>query len=264
LGILLAVGSALLYAIYIIIGTDVMRRVSPVQSSAVIFATAGIGNGVLMTVTGPHIPATGRGWAAIAVMVVITTLLPVVAFLSGLKRIGPTTAAMLSTLEPVVTVLLASWWLQETLTPVTFRNRVQFYRRHLPHWQPPGSTLFVTFRLAGSLPRAVIEELQAIDWQREAALSDIENDTERWRQADLEARRAFGRWDRALDCAPSGHRWLAVPMLPILLPKRFTIVVAESTTWWHSVSCPTTPISSARRCPGRMAPTSRCTASCNR
>ena len=119
LGILLAVGSALLYAIYIIVGTDVMRRVSPVQSSAVIFATAGIGNGVLMMVTGPHLPATGRGWAAITAMVVITTLLPVVAFLSGLKRIGPTNAAMLSTLEPVVTVLLASWWLQETLTPVT-------------------------------------------------------------------------------------------------------------------------------------------------
>ncbi|MBN1134936.1 MAG: DMT family transporter [Anaerolineae bacterium] len=49
----------------------------------------------------------------------ITTLLPVVAFLSGLKRIGPTNAAMLSTLEPMVTVLLASWWLDETLTPVT-------------------------------------------------------------------------------------------------------------------------------------------------
>jgi drug/metabolite transporter (DMT)-like permease len=90
-----------------------------VQSSAVIFATAGIGNGVLMMVTGPHLPATGRGWAAIAALVVITTLLPVVAFLSGLKRIGPTNAAMLSTLEPVVTVLLASWWLHETLTPVT-------------------------------------------------------------------------------------------------------------------------------------------------
>jgi len=119
LGILLAVGSALLYAIYIIVGTDVMRCVSPVQSSAVIFATAGIGNGVLMMVTGPHLPATGRGWAAIAAMVVVTTLLPGVAFLSGLKRIGPTNAAMLSTLEPVVTALLASWWLQETLTPVT-------------------------------------------------------------------------------------------------------------------------------------------------
>ena len=118
-GILLAIGSALLYAIYIIVGTGVMRRVSPVQSSTVIFATAGVCNGVLMMLTGPHLPATARGWAAIIAMVVITTLLPVVAFLSGLKRIGPTNAAMLSTLEPVVTVLLAGWWLNEKLTLVS-------------------------------------------------------------------------------------------------------------------------------------------------
>jgi len=26
------------------------------------------------------------------------------------------------------------------------------YRRHLPHLQPPGAILFITFRLAGSIP----------------------------------------------------------------------------------------------------------------
>jgi hypothetical protein len=36
-----------------------------------------------------------------------------------------------------------------------------FYRRRLPHWQPDGATLFVTFRLANSLPRAVIADLRA-------------------------------------------------------------------------------------------------------
>jgi drug/metabolite transporter (DMT)-like permease len=43
----------------------------------------------------------------------------VVAFLAGLERIGPTNAAMLSTLEPVVTVLLAVVLLGEVLQPVT-------------------------------------------------------------------------------------------------------------------------------------------------
>lgn len=86
-----------------------------------------------------------------------------------------------------------------------------FYRRHLPHWQPPGATLFVTFRLAGSLPQAVIEELQATDRRHETALSRIEKRAERQRQADLENRRSFGRWDTALDQAQSGHRWLAIP-----------------------------------------------------
>jgi drug/metabolite transporter (DMT)-like permease len=118
IGILLAVTGAVIYSIYIIVGTDVMRHVSAVQSSAVIFAAAALSAGLLMMVNGPHLPATGEGWVAIGSIVVIATLIPVAAFLVGLKRIGPTNAAMLSTLEPVVTVLLAYWWLNETLSPV--------------------------------------------------------------------------------------------------------------------------------------------------
>jgi putative transposase len=36
----------------------------------------------------------------------------------------------------------------------------QFYRRKLPHLHSPGSTLFVTFRLAGTVPKKVIAEWQ--------------------------------------------------------------------------------------------------------
>jgi drug/metabolite transporter (DMT)-like permease len=120
LGTLLAVAAAAIYSVYIIVGTHVMKHVSAVQSSAVIFAAAGVTSGVLMVVNGPRLPATGAGWTAITSIVLIATVLPVVAFLSGLERIGPTNAAMLSTLEPVVTVLLATWWLNETLKPVTW------------------------------------------------------------------------------------------------------------------------------------------------
>lgn len=120
LGTLLAVAAAAIYSVYIIVGTHVMKHVSAVQSSAVIFAAAGVTSGALMIVNGPRLPATGAGWAAITAIVLIATVLPVVAFLAGLERIGPTNAAMLSTLEPVVTVLLATWWLNETLKPVTW------------------------------------------------------------------------------------------------------------------------------------------------
>ena len=33
-----------------------------------------------------------------------------------------------------------------------------FYRRNLPHIQPSGATFFVTFHLAGSLPRRILEQ----------------------------------------------------------------------------------------------------------
>jgi len=32
-----------------------------------------------------------------------------------------------------------------------------YYRRHLPHWQPPGATIFLTWRLYGSLPCEALE-----------------------------------------------------------------------------------------------------------
>jgi drug/metabolite transporter (DMT)-like permease len=114
-GILLAICAALIYSVYIIIGTNVMKHVSAVQSSAVIFASAGAVYGVLMLVNGVHLPASGRGWLGIVGIVLIATVIPVAAFLTGLERIGPTNAAMLSTLEPAVTVLLAAWIFDERL-----------------------------------------------------------------------------------------------------------------------------------------------------
>lgn len=117
-GILLAICAALIYSVYIIIGTNVMKHVSPVQSSVVIFASAGTVYGVLMAANGVHLPATNTGWINITGIVLVATVIPVVTFLAGLERIGPTSAAMLSTLEPVVTVLLAVWIFDERLKAI--------------------------------------------------------------------------------------------------------------------------------------------------
>jgi drug/metabolite transporter (DMT)-like permease len=118
-GILLAIAAAVIYSVYIIVGTRVMKQVSAAQSSIVIFASAGLGSGALMMIDGPHFPASPAGWGVIVGIVLIATVIAVVTFLAGLERIGPTNAAMLSTLEPVVTVLLAALLLGETLNPIT-------------------------------------------------------------------------------------------------------------------------------------------------
>ncbi len=119
LGALLAIVGATIYSVYIIVGTQVMKRVSVIQSSVVIFAAAGAAFGTLMLLNGPQLPATNTGWIAILAIVIVATVLPVTAFLAGLERIGPTNAALLSTLEPVVTVILGAVWLNETLRPAT-------------------------------------------------------------------------------------------------------------------------------------------------
>lgn len=83
-----------------------------------------------------------------------------------------------------------------------------FYRRNLPHYQSPGATLFVTIRLVGSLPQAVLMELQAEAQRVERALASIADPETRAMQAYAEQRRLFGRWDRALDMTSTGPHWL--------------------------------------------------------
>jgi drug/metabolite transporter (DMT)-like permease len=119
LGILLAILSALIYSVYIIVGTNVMKHVSAVQSSLVIFASAAVVYGILIGINGAHFPATNSGWLGIAGIVLIATVIPVATFLAGLERIGPTNASLLSTIEPVVTVLLAWLIFGERLQPIT-------------------------------------------------------------------------------------------------------------------------------------------------
>jgi drug/metabolite transporter (DMT)-like permease len=115
LGILFSLAAAVIYSGYIIVGTNVMKTVSPFQSSVVIFASASLVYGVLMSINGARFPTTTSGWVHIAGIVLVATVIPVVTFLAGLERIGPTNSAMLSTLEPVVTILLAAWLFGEKL-----------------------------------------------------------------------------------------------------------------------------------------------------
>ena len=57
----------------------------------------------------------------------------------------------------------------------------QFYRRHLPHWQIPEAMYFITYRLYGSVPRPVIEQLKAdyraaLELAEQAALAEFRDE----------------------------------------------------------------------------------------
>ena len=83
-----------------------------------------------------------------------------------------------------------------------------FFRRNLPHWQPLGASFFLTYRLAGTLPRQTLsvleEERERLDsLPRECAYSPKE-----W-QMRIE-RQLFARWDECLD-RDTRIQWLADP-----------------------------------------------------
>ena len=82
------------------------------------------------------------------------------------------------------------------------------YERNLPHIQPPGAILFVTFRLAGSLPGAVLQRLREEAARVEVELAALEDEDERRQRAYREQRCLFGKWDNMLDGATAGPQWL--------------------------------------------------------
>ena len=92
-----------------------------------------------------------------------------------------------------------------------------FYQRGLPHFQPPGATLFVTFRLAGSIPRAIAHALLAEAEQMWAQVERLPDSPDREGRIDRMRRQLFGRWDACLDQARHGPTWLLDPQVAAIV-----------------------------------------------
>ena len=118
LGIVTALLAGIWYAGYIVLGNRIIKGVAPLVSSAWILLGATISFGVAGLILNQirfdfAMPAGGL---AVGGMILLSTVIPVVTFLAGLQRVGPTQSALLSALEPVFTVALAVAFLGERLT----------------------------------------------------------------------------------------------------------------------------------------------------
>jgi drug/metabolite transporter (DMT)-like permease len=117
-GVAWALAAALVYASYIVLcsrfGAGVPARVlalHPAQAAAVIcvgFALAG---------EGLALPLHPRALLSVAGISVVSTVVAMTAFLAGMALIGPTRASVLSSLEVIVTLVLAFVLLGERLGP---------------------------------------------------------------------------------------------------------------------------------------------------
>lgn len=118
LAALLAFGSALTYTVYVLVADTVVHRLPPVLLSALVMAGAAATLGVRAVATGDTDLRFGvTGWLWLTCIAVVSTVLAMLTFFAGLTRTGPSTAAILSTFEPVVTTALAALTLGESLTP---------------------------------------------------------------------------------------------------------------------------------------------------
>ncbi len=76
-----------------------------------------------------------------------------------------------------------------------------FYRRNLPHWHPEGKSIFITWRLYGSLPASVLKKRST--GRNACATNTSESENSPGKQ--------FLHLDAALDSAKRGPLWLANP-----------------------------------------------------
>ena len=119
LGTTLGLGAAVVYSGYILLSEGVAARVGPLALSTLVctgaamtLSLAGLAGGDLQP---GSVSAAGFAW--LGGLAVVSTVGAVGLFFAGLRRVGPAAASILSTLEPVVTVALASAAFGEALGP---------------------------------------------------------------------------------------------------------------------------------------------------
>jgi drug/metabolite transporter (DMT)-like permease len=116
-GVLLAAAAALVYSVYILAGARIMKTVAALPASAVVVTSTAIVYAVIALARGPRGPTGAAGWLSLAALSLVCTVGAIALFFAGMQRIGPTDAATVSTLEPVVAVFLAAVFLGERIGP---------------------------------------------------------------------------------------------------------------------------------------------------
>lgn len=115
-GVALGLAAALTYTTYILVADTVVGEGDPLALAAVVATSAFASLLTFSLVTGRiDVTLDGNGWAAMVSLVLISTVGAVTAFLLGLERVGPSTASIVSIVEPAVTVTLAALIFDERL-----------------------------------------------------------------------------------------------------------------------------------------------------
>jgi REP element-mobilizing transposase RayT len=83
-----------------------------------------------------------------------------------------------------------------------------YYKRNLPHFQPPGYAFFITFRLHGTLPKEVVIRLKAMKEEKLKLVSGYDNSNVKIKKYSELKKEYFKLYDSYLDKASMGSSWL--------------------------------------------------------
>lgn len=118
-GVVLALLNALLVAVYFIFNSRVLRgHTALAQGSAWAITGALLVMLAIMPFNGLALPAQPETWGLLLLLALFCTVMPVFALTIGIQKLGASRSAIISTVEPIMTLVLAAAILGERMQPV--------------------------------------------------------------------------------------------------------------------------------------------------
>ena len=120
IGVALALGSALLYTIYLPTLESAQSGIPAMLSALLLVVGAGTAFTIAALLTGNfQIPAAADLWVNLLLLSLVSTVIAFSALLRGLDVLGPVRTAIIATVEPFFTAILSVFVLQDRLTVTT-------------------------------------------------------------------------------------------------------------------------------------------------
>jgi drug/metabolite transporter (DMT)-like permease len=120
IGVALMLAAAVWYSGYILVSSKIVQHSGAFISLSYVMVGAATAHTLIFFLTRPSLPTDNIGWIAIAAASVVSTILAMGFFFAGVSRIGPGESAVLSTIEPVVSIAIGVSLLNEELTAPRF------------------------------------------------------------------------------------------------------------------------------------------------
>jgi drug/metabolite transporter (DMT)-like permease len=143
LGVALGLGAGLGYAVFNVVSYRWVLEGSRIVLMTYAFGIAAVAIAVVAVVSGQNLsPASWdvQVWALLAAIVLVPTFAAVMLLFAGMRHLGPSQAAIVSSLEPLFTILLAAWLLGDRLAPGQLAGAALVLGGVvLAEWRPPAA-----------------------------------------------------------------------------------------------------------------------------
>jgi hypothetical protein len=119
LGVVLGLGTAAIYGLYVLFGSVLGKRWNgPLQSSFIVMSSAAAMFLGVALVQGDRLPNAAGAWIGAVTLALVGSVIAITALLAGLAILGPVKTSALSLVEPLSTVVVGAIFLNEPLAPV--------------------------------------------------------------------------------------------------------------------------------------------------